>query len=141
MSKYPECDKLRAARDKSQAIGEFIEWLQREKHARLLVRHGPEVDEAGNPVFRDLHGEIVTDWIPSEAVPDQHGNDFKEARRREREEIIQRMLAPNPNGDHDIPLRESTEHLLAEFFEIDQGKLEDERRQMLEGCRKAQETA
>lgn len=28
MSDYPEHDKLHAVKDKSQAIGEFVEWLQ-----------------------------------------------------------------------------------------------------------------
>lgn len=27
MKKYPECEKMQAVKDKSQAIGEFIEWL------------------------------------------------------------------------------------------------------------------
>lgn len=27
MKKYPECEKMQAIKDKSQAIGEFIEWL------------------------------------------------------------------------------------------------------------------
>ena len=26
-SQYPECDKVAAVRDESQAIGNFIEWL------------------------------------------------------------------------------------------------------------------
>lgn len=31
MSEYPEHDKLRACRDKSQLCGEFLEWLLEEK--------------------------------------------------------------------------------------------------------------
>lgn len=27
MGEYPECDKLRKVKDKSQVIGEFLEWL------------------------------------------------------------------------------------------------------------------
>ena len=35
MSQYPEHEKLQAVKDKSQAIGEFIEWLQGTKGFRL----------------------------------------------------------------------------------------------------------
>lgn len=29
--KYPECEKLAAVKDKSQIVGEFIDWLRHEK--------------------------------------------------------------------------------------------------------------
>jgi hypothetical protein len=35
MSKYPECEKMVAVQDKSQAIGEFIEWLQHYKEYEI----------------------------------------------------------------------------------------------------------
>lgn len=35
MSRYPEHDKLRGIMDKSQAIGEFLEWLGYEKGIQL----------------------------------------------------------------------------------------------------------
>jgi hypothetical protein len=31
MNEYPEHEKLKAVKDRSQAIGEFLEWLQEEK--------------------------------------------------------------------------------------------------------------
>ncbi len=37
-SDYPECEKMEAVREKSQAIGEFIEWLQ-SKNIYLLTQH------------------------------------------------------------------------------------------------------
>jgi hypothetical protein len=38
-SKYPEHDKLQAVKVKSQACGEFIEWLQHKKKIELASRH------------------------------------------------------------------------------------------------------
>ena len=35
MDRYPEHEKLKAVSDKSQSIGEFIEWLQHEKGIEL----------------------------------------------------------------------------------------------------------
>lgn len=35
---YPECEKVRAVRDKSQAIGDFLTWLRHEKGV-ILCRH------------------------------------------------------------------------------------------------------
>jgi hypothetical protein len=34
---YPEHEKLKAIKDKSQAIGEFIDWLESEKHVQLCT--------------------------------------------------------------------------------------------------------
>lgn len=43
MSEYPEHDKLRAIRDKSQAIGEFLDWLEEGglDHSPLAKRDNP----------------------------------------------------------------------------------------------------
>lgn len=38
MSNTPQCDKMKAVRPKSQAIGEFIEWLECEKGIFLCER-------------------------------------------------------------------------------------------------------
>ncbi len=78
MSKYPECEKMSAVKDKSQAIGEFLEWLGSEKEVFLAKW---ELDE-----YED--------------------------------EYITRFLY-------------SAEKLLAEFFNIDLNKVEQERRQIL----------
>jgi len=65
----PECDKLHAIADKSQVVGEFIEWV-REKHG--------------------------------------------------------------------VHMPKSIDDLLADFFEIDQNKVEQEKRAILESLRKRQ---
>jgi hypothetical protein len=35
----PECEKMRAVKEKSQAIGEFLEWLNAEKGVHLAQYH------------------------------------------------------------------------------------------------------
>lgn len=77
-AEYPECDKMLAVQDKSQALGEFLDWLQEEKGVQLA--YYPE-------------GEEATDEL--------------------------------------VPWRRRTEEILAEFFDIDLKKVEEERRVML----------
>jgi hypothetical protein len=82
MNDYPEHDKLSAVKDKSQAIGEFLEWLDYEKNYSVC------------------------------------------------------SLTEGRNGDGEYsPIFTSTEKLLAEFFNIDLNKLEQEKRKMLNELR------
>ncbi len=80
---YPEHQKLKAIADKSQAIHDFLEWLQDTKGGFLAVRAGRRQDA--------------------------------------------------------YPMRESLRTLLAEFYEIDLDKIEDEKRAMLDECRRLNE--
>jgi hypothetical protein len=50
--KYPEHEKLRAIVDKSQKIGEFIDWLKEEKNISLMSER-EELREDGS--VRDYH--------------------------------------------------------------------------------------
>ena len=83
-NKYPECEKMVAVKDKSQAIGEFLDWLKEEKKFAISAFHD--------------------------------GGDYSFGEWR--------------------PIRTSTEQLLAEFFNIDLDKVEEEKRQMLKELRK-----
>ena len=78
---YPECEKLGAVRDKSQLIGEFLDWL----------------------------------------------SDY---------EIVLARYNPNSRLDQLMEHSESTESLLAKFFDIDMGEVERERQQMIDDLRK-----
>lgn len=78
---YPEHDKLQLIADKSQAIGEFLEWLQEEK--QLVICQSAD--------------------------------------------------------EHYYPHFVRKEELLADFFEIDLKKLDDEKRAMLKEYRKTYE--
>lgn len=93
MTDYPEHEKLQAVREKSQAIGEFIEWLQGTKH--YVIAQWQQVDPDTEP------GEL------SGADEGLFSASF------------------------------SIETLLAEYFEIDLKKLEQEKQKMLEDMRKA----
>lgn len=88
---YPEHEKLQAVKDKSQAIGEFIEWLQSTKH--YVIAQWQQIDP---------------DTEPGEA------------------EAEDQML---------FRASFSIETLLAEYFKIDLGKLEQEKQAMLESLR------
>ncbi len=81
MTNYPEHEKMSTIVDKSQAIGDFLEWLNDTKKYRICERQHKG-------------------W-----------------------------------AEH-YPIRESVEHLLAEYFKIDLNKLEQEKREMLEEIRK-----
>jgi hypothetical protein len=96
----PELDKLHAVKDKSQACGEFVEWLG-EKHGVVLAkphihtRFCREGESAFGPINCDARsGELVRDHVT----------------------LTKR---------------------LAEFFEIDMDKVEEEKRALLDEIRKA----
>lgn len=82
MSEYPEHEKLHAIKDKSQAIGEFLDFFLPSKGIVLMER------------FRDRYEDYV-------------------------------------------PTRRSIYSLLAEFFNIDQDKLDAEKKAMLTVLREA----
>mgnify|MGYP001606688616 CR=1 FL=1 len=81
---YPECEKMLAVNDKSQTIGEFLDWLGTIKNYTIC--------------------QFTTD-------DDESGEEF-------------------------IPVCESIEKLLAQYFEVDLNKIEKEKRDMLKWMRK-----
>lgn len=83
LENHPECDKLLAVKDKSQPIGEFLDWLRNEK------------------------GIEFCRWMEAEDI--------------------------EPEGYY--PDYTRTEELLAEYFEVDLKKVEEERRAMLDDLR------
>ena len=117
-SSYPEHDKLNEIRDRSQSIGEFLEWIQEKgvslasyhKHSDgCYVEHGPVVDvddcrwaRLGDPLSGKCHHK------PSQKMLDCG--------------CSEQVLYSYSYG---------MERLLAEFFEIDPVKLEAEKRAIL----------
>lgn len=59
MSEFPECDKLLAVRDKSQSVGEFIEWLSTEKQIFLAEWRPLKEFKPGEREHRVAHGREV----------------------------------------------------------------------------------
>jgi hypothetical protein len=96
--KYPEHEKLHAITDKSQAIGEFVDWLDAEKSIVLARRH-------------------------------EHGDDC-----RSEEGFLMCGYSTNDL----IPAGVRIQTLLAEFFGIDEEKIEREKREMLAEIRSAE---
>lgn len=88
---YPEHDKLQLVKDRSQACGEFMDWLLNEKKIEL-AEWGVDQDEAAD------HPEAETPFL--------------------------------------WPISRPWTSLLAEFFGIDEKKLEAETVAMLEEMRK-----
>lgn len=82
----PECDKMLAVQNRSQDIGEFLEWL-----------------------------------------------------RGERGLILAQYDEDHFDGEFLMPVNIRIEDLLAEFFEIDLNKVEQEKRALLESIRAAQQ--
>ena len=52
--KTPELDKIQAIVEKSQAIGEFLEWLGSEKEIVLSEWTGSDCDECGEETLMNM---------------------------------------------------------------------------------------
>lgn len=96
-SAYPEHEKLKLVQEKSQACGEFLEWLRGTKDYTLCQPHA-------------------------------HGSGCRTSSRYGDESLsICRLHA----GEY-VPATVSVSRLLAEFFGIDQRKLDEEKELMLD---------
>ena len=98
-----ELEKMEGVRERSQAIGEFIEWLSSTKSYHIAKYLTDEEYESGDNV-------CCVDGLYAK-------EQFK------RHEIGKEEL---------MPIHIDIEKLLAEFFEIDLVKVEEERREILE---------
>lgn len=92
----PELDKMSAVKERSQAIGEFLDWLAYEKEWTLAAYH-EHTDDCYNQTQR----------YPTCGIREK--------------ELWQ--------------VQYSTERLLAEYFEIDLRKTDEEKRAILESIR------
>lgn len=120
--KYPEHEKLKKVSERSQAIGEFLDWLGSEKGARPMHYVDEPYDEVctGNLFYGCAEGKHVT----------------MEGRTTSRDCLVcggTGKVTVRNVGWRELP--GSTTDLLAEFFEIDQKKIEAEKRQMLDEIR------
>ena len=109
-ARYPESDKMRKASEHSQAIGEFLEWMESQGIRRMQWR------------------TEITDWVPCVNVsltgthatcPNCSGSGMQEIRT---------------SGYFDDG--RSITKLLAEYFHVDLDKVEQERRAMLDEIRR-----
>ncbi len=116
MSDYPEHNKLRGVQSQSQACGGFLDWLFGEKHVHLQV-------------WSDKR--TVDCWwcdSPIELLARAGERAGKCPVCKGTKEVTQEGF---------VPLNFTLNGLLAEYFEIDEGKIENERRAMLDALRAA----
>lgn len=116
MSDYPEHDKLTAIKDESQLIGEFIET------SGYILAQYREAGDNGQPPYIWLYGKHHTkvpdlgDYIAGRA---EHNPDYESW------------------GEALVPVGLPITQILADYFDIDLRKIEDEKRAMLDQLRKA----
>ena len=132
---YPEHAKLDVIRDQSQKCGEFYEWLQTEKHIEMECHYEYELDEDGHKLWRDENGNIVEDFkdpfITLDLTPEQE----ETYRKMQLEQGVHCRLIQKNGGPVTMGIRQTVSQLLAEFFGIDEDKLEAEKVAMLDACR------
>jgi hypothetical protein len=114
MGEYTEHDKLSVIAEISQAIGEFIEWLQSHK-IQLCGWH-----------------EHTTNGQPRYINPPDWDKPYEPA-------FYQQVV--NPDFEETAPTgfyvsRKTVHDLLYEYFNIDRDKLEAEKREMIENIRR-----
>jgi len=126
---YPEHEKLSKVQDQSQAIGEFLEWLETTKSARLLTWHESETDEV-------CTGDLVLGC--EDGYKTRAGRKFTIGGARDGVgvpcDVCRGTGKVTCHEKGYVPVG-SARDLLAEFFEIDQDKLEQEKRAMLDSLR------
>lgn len=117
MSAYPEHEKLAKIADQSQTCGEFLEWLQGQ--GLHLMRFGPIPDRLVCRSIECIDGKVRRGGR-SVGCPRCDGTGFEDVE-------VQAYHSDS----------RSITTLLAEFFEIDQNKIEAEKRAMLDEIRAA----
>lgn len=118
-TKWPEHEKLEKISDKSQVVGDFLSWLAEEK--RVVLGHYPMLALDCDCGWAKLRPQIGCPKCNGKGtVLDASGEPVLEE-----SETLQ------------IFMDKRLEVLLAEFFKIDQNKIEKEKRAMLSTMRKA----
>ena len=138
MPAMPESDKVLEAAPVSQRIGEFLDWLR--SRDIILGKHTVVLDPLTRYRFVDCSAHTNcwriedTESLSLSGLRSHHYDDLNKVRTAVvlLEEERQQEAEENPVF---VPLHYSTERLLAEFFEIDLDKVEQEKRAMLDAIR------
>ena len=107
ISDCPEHDKMHLVKEKSQVIGEFLEWLESKKKFSLCLSG-------------EYLNKLLWDRVENENE-DFDDDDYKEGRF---------------NEHYYYPSSFNVEKLLAEFFDIDLDTIEKEKQKILKNLRK-----
>jgi len=111
MSEYPECEKLSRTSQESQKLGAFLDWLS--ERGICLAEYPKTCAHHNRWEERENHCKKGNTLDPFDCGPGC--NDFEEEEESELR-----------------PTQHRIERLLADYFEIDLVKVEEERRAMLE---------
>jgi hypothetical protein len=86
----PECEKLYPVKDKSQAIGEFLDWLKNEKHYLIAER-----------VVDDIHedSDLMPVWASTEKLLAEYFEIDLNTVERENQELLEHRAEPG-TADH-----------------------------------------
>lgn len=143
--KYPEHEKMEAVKADSQTIGEFLEWLFSNGQELCVWR-----DEGNNGESFYIEHVIGENGICNRCGDDRHCRHVHFSVGTIVYEDGAGYCSPNINfpdrkknakhrswGEGFVPINRNIEKTLAEYFEIDLNKINDEKRAMLESLRKA----
>ncbi|KKL98187.1 hypothetical protein LCGC14_1826900 [marine sediment metagenome] len=128
MTEYPEIEKMRAIQEKSQAIGEFLDWLGSEE------------------AYSDIAGPTGISLMVFQPVPKKwpKGDDGFTIPLEQFDDELWASFEPDEITRSEYrayPPMLNIEKLLAKFFEIDLVKVEAEKREILLAARKEQDDA
>lgn len=119
MSDYPEHDKLSKIKDRSQAIGEFLEWLSGQGVNLMRWQTFTEPKDCGCAMNLRHRGEQLSltsnTWVTCEKCG---GSGYSD-------EVREMEAWGHANVG-------TTSQLLAAYFEIDQARLDTEKQAMLD---------
>jgi hypothetical protein len=128
MGDYPEHEKLQAVSEQTQAIGEFLDWLNSQGVHLMTWRE-------------DLTDTRPDDWCEAAKYSHLHCDHWGTE-----DETHECCRCAKPYGLREVTgikgwvsKRRSTLQLLADWAGIDLAKIESEKRQMLESIRAGQE--
>ena len=116
MAEYPEHDKLCAIKDQSQAIGAFIEWMG--EHGYHICERTHAVSESAN--------QVIEAPEPGTWQRKRLGDRFCD--------LLGALI--DANTIYWPTTKRLPNALLAQYFDIDEDKLETEKRAMLDELRK-----
>jgi hypothetical protein len=120
VSEYPEHEKLRAIKEQSQALGEFLDF------SRFTLCEFREAGSNGEPPY--VWTERALKVRPDRAKRWPRFFDFVDGR-------AEHNPAHESWDEGYVPVMKSIEAVLAEWFGIDRDKIDAEKRQMLDRIR------
>ena len=128
MSEYPEHDKLSKVSDESQAQGDLLDWLASQGTQLMQFE---KWDEEGMDLCGDLHFSRKA----VERCVAKRGGEIREHTAEDGSVIADHYVLVKRHYEQWVHDPRSIQAILAEYHDIDQVKLEREKRAMLAALR------